>query len=119
MEAGGHQAGRGGLLREPVWSEQDTDNPLGPPWPSPHPSGLQGGDPGTELGLDSIRRPSNHSEWSGSLVTAGQGYGGTVEGSGGRSQGRESISAGGRGTTKNIKNQWGFYLREGRVSEGE
>lgn len=118
MEAGGHQEGRGGLLREPVWSEQDTDNPLGLPGPFPHTSGLQGGAPGTELGLDSIRRPSNHSEWSGSLVAAGQGYGGTVEGSGGRSQGRESIS-GRWGTTKNIKNQWGFYLGEGRVSEGE
>lgn len=45
---GSRGSSRGGLLRKPVWAEEDTGNPTGPPKASP---GLQGGGPWDRAGL--------------------------------------------------------------------
>lgn len=62
MEAGQERA-----AQEARWAEEDTANPMDLPkaW------GCREGIPGTQPGLDRMRR-SDYSEWSGNLVTVGQ-----------------------------------------------
>lgn len=96
---------KGGLLRKPVWAEENIGNPTGPPKASP---GCREGVLGTELGLDTMRRHSSYSEWSRSLVIARQGYR-QERGEVRRNEsGRESPEHFVGERTKGIKDQWGF-----------
>lgn len=69
---GGREVTEEGSAGSQGWQRKALTTPLGllPRSPQGHKEGVLG----TELGLDRIRRHTRCSEWSGSLVTAGQGY---------------------------------------------
>lgn len=71
MSLGGSRESSRGAAQEANMGRKTLATPRGLPKPPP---GCREGLLGTELGLDTMRRHSSYSEWSRSLIIAGQGY---------------------------------------------